>query len=681
MPVISLGRGAGVGAALAVALLPASAHAQESVASPWIWASPSLFGLESTVCEPHAEIEQTATIAPAFCTALALPFRQQLGQAFAAAMKRSFPRVEDHFAEHVASGVGQTQRLKGSLAASLRLSRATLAVVRKPVGVEVFVPITLTLDITDMSNGEVVFTRTRTDIASGTRDAAEVEQTLAREVPGLVTRAMQNLVETAAPAFVPSAQRATVIGAVTVAGEGKAWVIDKGRNIGLRKNDAIGDDGQIIAVGPDHAIVRPALEAYRTGQVLTRLRLAPAETLARPSLLAVVDLTPADFSPSFVRQTFEDAVGASGAFAPVPVNPAYGHLRRAVLSDATSSVEDVARPMPDYIALLRVAVLDPATYPSNLPGVEIDHFEAFVSAIVVDRTGRVVGSWQGQNALDDRVNAGVHFPADKRREAVLRNALVDLSTKLATFQPQPLALPVLRKDGALYAADPTGAIPMQTTFEVMRPAGRFPGIAGEVLVPVGQATARTEAEGGVILSDDGISPLVLRGKETLTLENTGQPSGSRRAIAQCLDDLGKPAFDSRGAFWLPTWPAIAEAAFARNVSGAIFVNSLPGRLKVYSASFNAWENFPAARTRASDLCFIPQIMVEPAAGSWNIAVGYGLRQQGAKVGAAALRQTLRPTAIPETASPQSRRAMAEADLTRAVSALAQQVAAQVKPSL
>ena len=681
MPVSRLAHGAGRSIARALALLPASVNAQESVASPWIWASPSLFGLESTVCEPHDDIEQTAIIAPAFCPSLSVPFRQQLGQAFAEAMRLSFPQVEEHFAEHVAAGVGQTQRLKGSLAASLRLSRATLAVVGKPIGVEVFVPITLTLDITNMNNGEVVFTRTRTEIASGTRDAADVEQTLAREVPGLVTRAMQNLVESAAPAFVPSSQRATVVGVVTVAGDGKAWVINQGRNIGLRQNDAIGDDGRIVAVGPDHAIVRPALETYRTGQVLTRMRVAPAETLARPSLLAVVDMAPADFSPAFVRQTFEDAVGGTGAFAPVPVNPAYAHLRRAVLSDAKSTTDDLARPMPDYVALLRVAVLDPATYPSNLPGVEIDHFEAYASAIVVDRTGRVVGAWEGRNAVDDRVNAGVHFPADKRREAVLRNALIDLATKLATFRPQPLSLPVVRKNDALFADDPTGAIQMQTMFEVMRPAGRFPGITGEVMVPVGQVTARSETAGGVILSDASVTPLVLRGKETVTLENSGLPSRSRSAIAQCQDASGRPVFDSRGAVKLLTWPAIAEAAFARNVSGAIFVNSMADRLKPYSASFNSWDHFPAAAPRASDLCFVPQIMIEPAAGSWNIAVGYGLRRQGVKAGAAALSQTLKPTVLPATASPHSRQAMAEADLTHAVSSLAQQVAAQVKPTL
>jgi hypothetical protein len=62
------------------------------------------------------------------------------------------------------------------------------------------VPVTLTLDITDLVSGEV-FTRTRTDMSHGLRQAAGLEARVAAELPGMIGTAMESLVAQAASEF------------------------------------------------------------------------------------------------------------------------------------------------------------------------------------------------------------------------------------------------------------------------------------------------------------------------------------------------------------------------------------------------------------------------------------------------------------------------------------------------
>lgn len=147
-----------------LAPLPAAAQS-----APWIWPARGVFGLESTICAPGAGGEPTASVAPALCPALTVQWQAGLSDAFVAAMGRHFKQVETTPGEHAPPAMGVAQRLRGTLVASLRVSRVDLATVQRPTGVEVFLPVTLTLDITGLASGEVMFTRTRTQIAQGLR--------------------------------------------------------------------------------------------------------------------------------------------------------------------------------------------------------------------------------------------------------------------------------------------------------------------------------------------------------------------------------------------------------------------------------------------------------------------------------------------------------------------------------
>lgn len=674
-------------AALALCLVPGLAMAQEAPAVH-VWAAPAVYGLESTACTGQNSgaqngVEQTAAIDPAFCAVLDAAWRAQLGQAFVRAVGQHFPGVEAVPGGHAAPGLPAAQRLRGTLVASLRLTRAKLARVERPGGVQVFVPVTLTLDLTDLASGEVVFTRTRSEIPESLRDRAGLDARMAGELPGIVARTMESLVAEAGTAFAPATTAATVLGDVDLGGGQRGYVLDKGRAAGLRTGDAIGEDGRVILAGPDYAIARPVLGTWHDGQTLTRLRASPAQMLARPALLSVVAAAPPGFAPAFVRQMFEDAVGSAGGFAPVPVNPALGPLRVLAQSAAGVSLPETPRAMPDYVASLRVALLDPVSVPSNLAGVSLDRFTALAFVTLTDRTGRVVAAWHAVARIDDTINLGVRFAAQTRQETVLRNALTDLAGQMAGFRPRSLQLPIGEKGGALAIADPASAVPIGATLPVLRPAGHFRGIAGTVLVPVGQVLTGAPTTGGIAAENAGPGRLDLGNGAVVALESAGQNAATRTITPLCSDAGGQLSVQDKGTLPVPAWAAAAPALLAERAALPVTLPDLPAQLAPYRIAFAGWEGFaPAAPASAapSSVCLLPQIMVQPGTGTMiSLAAGFAQMRGTTRAGGAALQTTLKPTAVPDGAAPAMRAAMLQADLAIALIPLAQQAAGQLRP--
>ncbi|MCJ2180998.1 hypothetical protein [Novosphingobium album (ex Hu et al. 2023)] len=76
-------------------------------------------------------------------------------------------------------------------------------------------------------------------------------------------------------------------------------------------------------------------------------------------------------------------------------------------------------------------------------------------------------------------------------------------------------------------ADTTGLAGIGQTLPVLRPAGKYPGVTGPVMVPVGEVTTREPVSGGLAVSDAGVIPLALRGGEMVALEASGIAAAMR----------------------------------------------------------------------------------------------------------------------------------------------------------
>ncbi|WP_159983768.1 MULTISPECIES: hypothetical protein [unclassified Novosphingobium] len=675
-------------AAIFPALAPVSASAQDAApldtAAPWLWAAPALYGFEGGACSNDGS-GGAAMVDPLLCPNLGIDQRAAIGAAFAQAVSGAFRNVEASFGAHLPAGATPTARLRGTLAVSLRLTRAALHTVAKPGGaVDAYAPITLTLDITNPATGEVVFTRTRSDIAEGVQSAQGVEAEIARQFPGHLDTAMRSLVAEAAAAFRPYAQTAKVLGSVTLSKGETGYVIDKGRGAGLRSGDGINGDGSVLYAGPDYAVVQAQLGDYRSGQVLSRMATAPVETLARPSVLTVVDGAPQGYSPAWLGQILEDALGSGSALAPVPVNGAFSALRTMALDGAGANLAPDARSLPDYVANVRTVLLDSATRPSAIPGVVIDRHEAYAFVTLVDASGRAIGTWQGHNAIEDKVSRGIRLSPSQRHDAVLRNALEDAAKAISAFRPQPRFAPLSGKSGAMLIADTGGAAGQGQTLPVLRPAGRFPGIAGNVLVPVGKVTTREVVAGGLAVADADVEPLALRGGEVVALEASGVPATMRQTVGQCSGANGAPALDDRGQIAMPSHAAAAPALLAGRMAAPVRLSTLPANLKAYAPSFAGWDRFGAAAETPVDACFVPVIAVVPAGEGYQVTVGYTLHRgalsSGPKIGASGLATRLTPSRMPAGSDADAQGAMLQSDLAAQVLPVAANAAAALKPA-
>lgn len=415
---------------------PVSAFAQQGQqgASPYLWPVSGLYGLERGACSKDKG-SPTAMVDLALCDALGDVQRQVIGQHFVALMSQNFPGVEGHFAEHLPASATPRARLGGTLVATLTLSRATIWTVNKPTAVDAYLPITLTLSITNAATGEVVFSRTRSDIAQGTFAPETARVDVVAQFPGKLNATLEALVHDAAAAWKPYAQQAHVLAETTLGRQGKGWIVDQGRDHGFRTGDAIGDDGHVLYAGPGYAVVQPALGAYRTGQTLSRIATTPAALLARPSVLVSFDRIPTGYAASYLTTILEEQIGNTGSFAPMPINEGFVNLRRQALGEA-QAVAMEERSLPDLVASVSVVALPTATIPTQLDHVILERFEAHAFLSLVDRTGRVIASFHGVNIITDKVAAGIKFSGDQRRDTVIRNALVDVAAKMKAYKPQ-----------------------------------------------------------------------------------------------------------------------------------------------------------------------------------------------------------------------------------------------------
>ncbi|WP_144036840.1 hypothetical protein [Sphingopyxis witflariensis] len=660
---------------LAGVALPGVAVA--ATAAPHLWAVRGLYGLDHSACTPPGDLGDTAMIAPALCNQLGEAERQRIGQRFVEAMAAHFPGVEARFAQSLPADVSPRARLASSLIASLRLTRATIWTVDKGVRTDGFLPITLALDISNGATGEVVFTRTHSLLASGPYAAGTAEQELARQFPAKLDQAMQALIVEAAADWKPYAQSATVVGRVE-----NGWVVDRGRGHGLRIGDAIGDDGHIVYAGADYAVVRPVLGEYRTGQILARTAVQPAAMLAKPSLLTSFADVPQGYAKPFLTSIFEDAVGASGGFAPMPVNPGFSSLRAMALGEAQALSTD-SRSLPDYVASIGVTLLPSATFPSNIPGVAIDRHEAHAFVELIDRSGRIVFTAHGQAKIVDEAAAGIRFSIEQRHDTVIRNALIDAAAKLWAFKPQPLSLPIAEAGGRMVIADRGGALPIGAQLKVLRKAGRMPGVAGAVFEPVGEIRVEGQAEGGMLASNADIAPLRLRSGDVVAIESAGPPLIARRPVKQC----GVGRVDDRGPVPIAFWRVAASARFAAHFPAPVHSAGLADRLQILRDQFADWDSFAPAQDHPADYCFIPVIGVAPESNDakgrpqYSLAVGYTLMRDETKLSGGGLRAVLTPTALPAGVDPASTRAMLLQDVMAQALPLADRAVVTLKPPL
>ena len=668
--------------AAAAVLMGSSGAAQADALK--VYPVPGLFGPESSACRDEVTIP-SVRIAPLLCSQFAMGQQAAWGQQFEILMRARFgDNIRDSLDGQLPPGLTREAMVSQTVVASLHLSRADLWTVPKQSVIEVHMPITVSLMLTNVLTGEVLFVENLSINVEGLMKPEGYEARAVAEFPERLNQAINTLIEAAALRFRPSAIEGVIRSRV-----GQRYVLNVGRRGGLRDGDHIGVDATVVFADADYAIVEPALGSLSVGQPLTKQLAQPVEHLERPSMLVVTGDVPEGTARSYLTTLMEDALGGPSGFAVLPVNPSLPLIRDPALT--TAGVAGRLRRLPDYFLRLSVAALEPIEADTNVAGVRRRVQEARAFIEVINHDGRVVFATQGVDQRIDEIVGGMAPSTEQRRDAAIKNAILQAAITLsATFKPARLRLETQAAGDEVRIADPGGVLTPGIDAIVVRRIGRVSGIEGDVWAPITDVEVTSIDGTEAIARYSGLeTPRIQRGDQ-VAYEAAAPGSRSRRMFSQCTTD-GSPALSLRGSISQPLFQQIAQNSFAGQFSGAVKISTFSQELRhmALEGQFENVTGLGALSEPRPEICFEPvhqaDLSVEGTRGArqvgneYDLTIGYVLKQGGQRVAGGGLQQRLTATAVPAGATPEYRDRSLQLDLASTVTELARKSARELQP--
>ncbi|WP_374471693.1 hypothetical protein [Phenylobacterium sp.] len=671
------------GALFAAAWVVAAGSA--SAADLRIFPVAGVYGLPADPCAPGGA-QDAARVAEDLCGTLDATLRRALGERFAAQVRAAFPGVVSGVAEQIEAGETAEGRLSKTIIASLQVSRVDLWRVEKPATYDVYVPITLSLFLTNALSGEVLFVENHNVIVQGAVTKANLLDQVRSQLPGQLAAAVDQLVTNAAGKFKPYPVSGRIREKV-----GARYVFDVGRKGGLREGDTLGADARVVFSDATYAIVEPVLQHLSVGQTLARQVAQPVEMLEKPSALVVVGSHPPDLSRGYVNAVFADALGAGAGLAVSPVNPSFTALRAFALGEARldSRMQDRRR-LPDYFVRVSVAALEPVEIATNIQGTRRRVFGARAFVEVVDHNGRVIYATQAADRIVDDVVDDMALSREQRRDTAVKNALTRAATQLsAGFRPARLRLDVRPAGDEVEIDDPGGALGVGVNAVLLRRSGGVAGVQGQVWTPVGEVEVTSVSGTSVRGRLAGLEDVRVRPGDQVAFDSGAGESVSRQRFAVCTSASGETAVSRRGQVEQPLYAQIAINSFAAGFKGPVYLSGFERELRPSLAQFEGAERLGALQARNADVCFAPVHQVdaqgEKAAASgfvtplYSVALGYTLQRGDEKLGGSGLQSTLAGSGVPAGADTPLKLRAVQFDLADEAAKLTGQVARGLKP--
>ncbi len=650
-----------------------------------VYPIPGLFGPEASAC-PYAERREatpSVRIAPQLCNHFELGGRAAWGQRFSARVATRFSNVRGDLSAPPPAGVARETVLSETLIASLHVSRADIWQVEKVSTLDVYLPITLTLMLTNAQTGEVVFSETQTTIIQGAMTAAGYQDQISREFPDHFAKAIDGLVDKAAARFKPYPIKATVRGRADT-----YFVVDAGRRRGLREGDFLGTDARVRYADANYALVEPLLGKIAPGQTLSRQVAQPVESLQKPSAMVFVSGETAGLPGDYLTTVLEDALAAS-SLSVAPVNASFARIRDDAIGDA--GVAHRPRALPDYFVRLSVIGFEPVETETNVRGVRRRVQEARALVEVLDRQGRVVFAAQGLGRTVDEVVEGMTFSSQQRRDTVVRNAIVEAADKIAKgFRPQRLRLAAGPDPDGISFQDPTSLLSPGQRGMLMRKVGAVDGVDGVVWRPLADIEVTRSDRGRGAGRIVGLQSASARQGDELAYDAGGPGGGGQRLIVMpCLTNTGALRVDQRGQTVQGSFGPLAANVFAANFPGAVYFADTAAILeRRMSGQFERLDELGALRSPRPNACFeaVNKLTATgehrsgaAVATDYDVTVGFILWDGGRRLGASALQSVLTATAMPSATPPAGRDLSLQMDFASETSKLAAQAAAQLRP--
>ncbi|RZJ32260.1 MAG: hypothetical protein EON85_01700 [Brevundimonas sp.] len=678
----------GLAALAALACLAAGTAARAQTPSLRLYPVGGLFGLDATGCgrpAGSAASNDTAYVSSELCFAVTPERRTALGERFRQRVAARFPGVVDDLSVAPGEGLTREATVTGTAVVSLHMTRLDLWRVPNGPSIEVHAPLGLTLMVSDMATGEVLFSESLNGRVSGIMSRGGSLQQIQRQIDGQLETALDALVDQAAARFQPRALTAQVRGRA-----GDRFVIDQGRSGGLREGDFLGGDVRVVHADASYSIVEPLLGSLTVGQALSRPVAQPTTALARPSMLVVVADAPEHVGRRHLAAMIETALGEATAFSAAPVNPSFVDIRNQTLGQ--SGADYRARALPDYFLRVTALVLPSVSMPTEVRDVSIRSHQVRVLVEVIDHAGRVLFAGQGVESWRDAEVADLSFSAEQRDDlaliAAVRRAVEVVGRE---FRPQPLRLPVSAAAGGVRVADPGGALTPGVSASILRRVGRIAGIEGEVWAPVTDVEVTATDQDGATARFAGVQAVSVRSGDQLAWEAPSLATASRRWFIQCADARGDGVVSARGSILQPTFGPIAVNAFAAAFRAPVRIRGFEDELRpLLIGQFEGLDQTGVLSPPAEDVCFEPVHQVEPRGvprprqgmvlSDYALTIGFSLRRHGQRVeGGVGKQQALTGVATSDGADVGAQTGVLQQALAEATSTMARQSAAETLP--
>ncbi len=562
-----------------------------------------------------------------------------------------------------------------TFAVSLQVARATRFTVAKANGTtDLYLPVTASTYFTNIVTGEVLFASTRTLYKIATVTAAQAaagSATVRRLFAEAFHQVVDDLVEDAGQRFRPTEVTATVR---------KAWnglyVLGGGREQGLSRDDSLldaaGNELRILSAGPTYAVAKLELGTAAVGAVFTKPTCRTLAEIRKPRVLPIVESAPAGFAEETIVQLFSDALGAKAPVSLVPVNRTFAAVLAAVGSQTALSQEKLRqRELPSHF--IRLHVQEPIVYeaPTNLAYKTRRVTQTIAYAEIVDQVGRVLFAARGRDRIEDEITDGQAIDVASRKEIGVKNALLDLSYRIASeLRFESGALTVSTGGTSFSLKDDRGLLTPSAPVRVYRSIGKVDDL-GEVWVPAWDAEVTAIGEGVASLQAslpliDGV-PAPAEG-DRVFVEGVRPGRATRFRFGACGEA------DHRGDVTIDDFEGLALNVLLSRYTVPLYARGLGARVEALVRGGSGFKADARLREPPIDYCVQAAYRVVPQPAKCTegacadvsvLRLGYRVRRPGADgkvLAQAGMESTMTGTTLPDATSGGARAAALEADL-------------------
>jgi hypothetical protein len=323
-----------------------------------------------------------------------------------------------------------------TFAVSFHVTRANSFAVNKGNGnSDVVATITGSIYFTNVISGEILTTLSHTVISRGVV-ANNVD--LMSERRELFHQALETLIKDLMQDAPKQFQPITIETRLTDR-IGELLILDAGYHQSFAAGDSVQDSAdnliQVVYAAENYAIAKPVLASnLNLGTVFYKFSTHAASGQDRPRVAVMVDKLPEGYGKDYVARLFAELLGNAAPLSVIQINTGFTQLLQTVREQdgvELSAMQSAGRRPPSLIVRLRIPNTVYYEAGTNLDFENVRRYETHAFADVIDNSGRIIFSAVGTDVIQDKIVRGIGTGFEERSEVSMKNALTDLSKKLA----------------------------------------------------------------------------------------------------------------------------------------------------------------------------------------------------------------------------------------------------------